>query len=664
MLKLFLLLSVTVIIGQVNTWSPAGGNTLGRWFGPALVYSHKTDEFVLTMGSQKSKVYTVQVLPSANGKWINALPNDSLYGSVANANSVDSANGKWADSTGSAYSIGTNDQFGWRPRFANVKGYLRPNLNCDDFGAVTAYSQFCYNRDDGKVYFYLNNQTFTYDPETRLFDTLTTAVHPNNGNLPNAGMGFDKNNKTVYALRWGSLCYDAYNKEIVAFGGGGLDQPLGSIPGTWVFNTTTKSWSKLTQSVVPSPRAHSPMVYDSVNRCIVMFGGDHLDCLMNDTWIYDCVTKVWTKKNPTVRPKPRAGHALIYLPKSKKIVMMGGYRFEANQTNEFEMWVYSVSENSWSLIKRFATSDLRPKLTLMKPAFCGLAAVNSGDTVVAIGDSILSDFSNNPYAYKMAIDASVTDVQGTAQYGLSRDTLAVAGATYDPAYWYGLTKSDSASRETALSAIPQNAWTLVSPPATPGGDRTWGSIVMDTERDRIIKRGGGHAAYCGSDLPNYFITENRWNIGYRPEFPLEMNGNNEPSPGPFTFNDRPFMPTHPVKAMVYDPIIKKALLIELLYTYVYDPDSMDFVKGSRIPAPVPSGGSQSTYGQGTCTTPYGAYDLCVNQGYLFSADSMRWRKLPQTGVTLPNYYADCAGLTYDSKRDRIVYAHQAYGNMT
>ena len=48
-----------------------------------------------------------------------------------------------------------------------------------------------------------------------------------------------------------------------------------------------------TSHAEPPPRALSPLVYDSRTKLFLLFGGDHLDYLTNDTWIFDSVGRKW-----------------------------------------------------------------------------------------------------------------------------------------------------------------------------------------------------------------------------------------------------------------------------------------------------------------------------------------------------------------------------------
>jgi hypothetical protein len=618
--------------GQANTWTQITGNDIGSWRYCGLLYAPNTNEYIVTMGNQNESgadcPFNVQVFTHTLGKWINALPHDTLYG-------------KWADSTGYAFGNGRtgNQVFGtyyWAIR--TIEGYLRVNNGA--FKTARAYQQFCYNSDDGKFYYYINNTTFTYDPATRRWDTLSVNTHPNAG----AAEGY---------LKWSSLCYDPVNQEIVLFGGGAIDASNGS-PGTWILDPATSTWTKQNPAVEPGPRAHAPLVYDPVNQVIVMFGGDHLDHLLNETWVYDCATRTWSKQNPAVRPSPRAGHAMLYMPKSRKIVMMGGYRYTANQSNEFEMWRYDAAANDWSLIKRFGSGDTWPKLSPIRPAFAGVVTVDTNDVVIALADTAPSQYYFTPRTYRMTCDPTVTDASGTTTYGMTADTVELRGGWTNPSWFLeGVTTPDTAANEAFLRTLPLHTWTALSPPKKPqSAYRAWGTTVLDPDRDLFLKWSGGHVAHCGTDVPEYSPHNNRWNIGYIPEWPLEYNGDNQSSPANRTFNGRPFMPMHTVKSYAYDVNLHRMVHAIFMHTHIYNPDIMDWDTTVHIHNPFGAG-----YNTGLCATARGAYCLWyanyTARSFLFDADSLKWDLLPQTG-TLPGFYADNSTVVYDSMRDRII----------
>jgi len=89
-----------------------------------------------------------------------------------------------------------------------------------------------------------------------------------------------------------------------------------------------------------------------------MFGGDHEDYLMNDTWLLDLDKKVWKRARPELSPSPRAGHALVYLPRCNKLALYEDY-VQSNSTDyaarpwasagPVQLWLYDVPAERWDL---------------------------------------------------------------------------------------------------------------------------------------------------------------------------------------------------------------------------------------------------------------------------------------------------------------------------
>ena len=58
-------------------------------------------------------------------------------------------------------------------------------------------------------------------------------------------------------------------------------------------------------AVEPPGRAQAQSAYDPVHKKIVIFGGDGLDRVLSDTWVYDCATRTWEQRFPPKAPSPR-----------------------------------------------------------------------------------------------------------------------------------------------------------------------------------------------------------------------------------------------------------------------------------------------------------------------------------------------------------------------
>ena len=64
---------------------------------------------------------------------------------------------------------------------------------------------------------------------------------------------------------------------------------------------------------------------------------------------------------PELSPSPRAGHAFLYLPKSRKLALVGGYGFNSHVGYQGPMykqppvqaWTYDVTGNTWRFVKQW-----------------------------------------------------------------------------------------------------------------------------------------------------------------------------------------------------------------------------------------------------------------------------------------------------------------------
>lgn len=642
-----LLITVSTLFSQANVWTqlPQDSQTrAGCKLWSSLIYSSDSNRFFSTMGLVNNgswdppSRYSDLVLRLPDTRWINFLPSDTLYG-------------KWADSTGNTLSTaGRNFE---SPHFKMVEGYLRPAVY---FSTHKTFYQYAYDTDNQCIYYYLWNRTIRFNTRLRKWDTLTTAAQP------------ATYQGGTSALIWGSLCYDPINKEILLFGGGDINAPGGSC-GTWVYRISTNTWTKLVFSVEPPQRCLSQMVYDAKNHCIILFGGDHLDKIFSDTWVYDCATRTWSEKKPALSPSPRAGHALLYLPKSQSVVLFGGYTYKPMNVADgpswytgykardtLDMWRYDVAANEWKLIKQFSPTAVKPSWT-----FLSIAAADTGDRILVIGDSTMyGGYIKNTYV--MTCDPTQIDEAGTFMHGVTQGALDRRTGAGDPA-WFD--SAVAAPRPDSLNdlyrTMPVNTWIRMTQPRMPYAGRDWSSRTFDADHDQLLLYGGGHSAYCGTDIPQYSPATNRWHIGYAPEFMIELNGdggNGGNYTSLFTFQDRPFMPGHPRKAYCYSPVHKR--MVSFNYgplTYFYDPVRMDWDSTRRIRPDAANAGSTTT----SClvATPHGVFfwkGVNPSPRALYLLDSaLVWQTLTvKGGLTIPIYYDGSSNATYDPKRDRML----------
>jgi len=108
----------------------------------------------------------------------------------------------------------------------------------------------------------------------------------------------------------------------VIFGGfGDLSTPTHGGPLDLTFTWDGREWSRLSPATAPSPRFDHAMVWDSLRRRIVMFGGLGVQ-YFGDTWSWDGVD--WSLLAPANVPSPRAYHGMAFDRRRGEVVLFGG----------------------------------------------------------------------------------------------------------------------------------------------------------------------------------------------------------------------------------------------------------------------------------------------------------------------------------------------------
>lgn len=616
--------------GQANTWMPISENAVGPRFSPGLIWSTELDRFVLLGGAvshhfQGQRPYDVQTFDVERRQWFNHLPEQAR---------------SRGDESGNVEDPGYKS-----PYFDMVdnEGLVAPNRR-----HTVMWYKYAYAPWDGKIYSLVCGRTLCYDPKLRQWTDLQPGTSP----APPA-------RHYKRSLAWAAMCADGVNKEIVLFGGCGLNTQRAG-PGTWVYSTEKNEWRQLELDTQPPVRALAPMVYDPETQKIVLFGGDRLDQLYADTWVYDCRTRTWEERRPPISPSPRFGHALLYLPKSKTVALLGGKGYTSScsycarlyRPLPFEMWTYDVSANTWSMFEGIEEGG-PPQIATA--AAC--ATAGDDDTVLWVGLGTKRSRPGgpmNPHSSWLArIDPSDPDPEATAEFGVPPRTLEFRTGPYDPAYYeQNVPEPDPHTQSKQLAELPANQWVALDAPRWPhnrmGGG--WSTVALDTDRDQILHLGGGHSSYFGNDVAIYDIRTGRWSISYRPQFALEFNYDLS-GPGPFAFNLAPWG-NHNYHAYGYDPAIKRLVYMKHS-AQLYDPATKSWAFDEKIPSPFEIS-KYTTYlvptPAGTVAWTHIAHQKCG----LFRFDGgKQWVPLPVEGE-LPVTVCDGSAAAYDSRRDQLV----------
>lgn len=350
------------------------------------------------------------------------------------------------------------------------------------------------------------------------------------------------------------------------------------------------------------------LVYDPKTKLYVLFGGDHMDYLTNDTWVFDPAKSRWFQRHPQGgAPPPRANHRMEALGDGR-VRLTAGYTYASNtdyvggQYADLNdgVWIYDVAENSWS-----------------------------GGKLVAA------------------------------------DSRTYRAGPFHPEFYLQGEKPDAAAFEAKLKSLPANEWVTTDPPFLPRLNRDWGAAVIDPDRDMMLRWSGGHSAHGGSDVPHFHFATNRWELPFPVEFPLGQLYSNTSYPNGFNYNRRPWITGHTYQNYQYDPLSK--LMVKAgrpRNHYLYDPEIGDWIGRGAKPEAMQY--NSCFYTLTLVSTPRGV--LCWDKNgrvHRFDAKAEggrgQWLELELAGAKLAGAVVDNSTIAYDSKRDRVLVVSKPYG---
>jgi len=338
------------------------------------------------------------------------------------------------------------------------------------------------------------------------------------------------------------------------------------------------------------------LIYDAKTKLYVLFGGDHLDYLTNDTWVFDPAKRRWFQRHPQGAPPPRANHRLT-ADGDGVIRLQGGYTYTSStdyvgsQYIDLEdgPWTYDIEKNEWS----------------------------GGDLTAP-------------------------------------DTRVYRTGALHPEFYFQDAKPNAAEFEQWLTQIPENEWVATNPLHRPQLNRDWGTARIDPDRDMILRWSGGHSAHGGTDVLHFHFSTNRWELPIPVEFPLGQLYSNTSYPNGYNFNLRPWMTGHTYQNYAYDPPSKTMVKAgRPRHYYVYDPDRADWVSRGGKPAAMRY--NSCFYDLTLAATPHGAISWGKNAAvHRYDHGAGEWVRLELTGDELPGSYVDNSSMVYDSTRDRLL----------
>ncbi|MHC4916320.1 MAG: kelch repeat-containing protein [Planctomycetota bacterium] len=397
----------------------------------------------------------------------------------------------------------------------------------------------------------------------------------------------------------------------------------------------------------PPPRCMSPLVWHPVKKRVVMFGGDGHNRFYADTWTFDPKNRRWTEMCPEKGPSPRAGHALVWLPTAKKVLLVGrSYAPDPGRhiyrTQAFEMWTYDLAANNWGLIKRYGGKEAPPH----NMGRAGLSLFAAGPGGIVVGQGRSGYVGRDASTWACRVDAARVDSAGTGKLAVLAGTEATFPGAEDPRAYDRVAGTAPSAMAAKLRSLPANRWVEIwrrgndNSPALEKRGPGWGTCRYDPVGDQFLWWMGGHSDYCGNVVHHYSVKTGRWNLGYAPSHVLDAEQSNDGIVGT-DFLGRPWQIGHPWGRYGYDPLSKR-LVVTLRRTHTYDPVLRKW-----------DGQSYDNRGGNMGTTPHGLM-TAGREGRLHRFEMGKgWVPLKQTGK-LPAVCGYAGSFAYDSKRDRLL----------
>lgn len=424
---------------------------------------------------------------------------------------------------------------------------------------------------------------------------------------------------------------------------------------------------------VPPARRDSPCCCDPANKVMVLFGGSHDDYVTNDTWILDLTKRQWHRAEPEKAPAPRAGHGMAYLPKSGKIAIFDGYRYnntvgyrdhQASLLAQREVWLYDVKTNRWDLAASWAEDDKSlPQREGVRNAgfvgytssFCAMAlAADGADGLIFVGRGQKeqgSDKKNKKYANATWVLASVG--QGGSKANPHGDMAPNSRDGRAGIYLASYCEEDAPSNLPDWDKIEANKWTLLPRPARyPFNAQRrcpYGTAIWDPDTEQMLMWGGGHCSSSTTTVTHWSPVTGRIVISYDMDEPLGSNGG---GPVGGTVMGRSWVDTHAYRTYAYDA---KSKLMVKGGDRLYDPVSMRWLDERLAPL-----FSDHCYAMNAFATSHGVVAWAPSTGlngprglWLLKSDKKEWRELVKPGQ-MPGTAVDTSGGCYDPKRDRLI----------
>jgi len=295
-----------------------------------------------------------------------------------------------------------------------------------------------------------------------------------------------------------AMVYDPINKQVILFGGTADNSLKRLFNDTWIYRYSENMWININVTNKPSARMNHGMVYDTVNQKVILFGGLNAAGNLIDTWIFDPQKYNWTRIYPEVSPPAKSDRAMFYDPINQKVVLFGGF------LTKDDTWVYDYANNSWVNINPSFKPNGRYGHTLIYDPINQRGLLFGGRTPIGVvSDTWAYNYTNNSWTEVNTTNKPDGRYWHTMVYDSNNEKGILFGGygTYPEIF-----------NDTWEYDLFDNTWIKLNPIIKPW-NRVGHAMIHDSENQKTILFGG-----AGLDLDHpyndtwiYDGITNKWN---------------------------------------------------------------------------------------------------------------------------------------------------------
>jgi len=427
-----------------------------------------------------------------------------------------------------------------------------------------------------------------------------------------------------------AMAFDSANGVVVLFGG--YLRGWGILGDTWTYNLSTNTWTGLTPSPAPLPRADAAMTYDPGSGEAVLFGGHYNGRQLNDTWTYNVRNNVWTNKTTSSGPPGREQHAMVFDSKSGVSILFGG---SSTPTGPLcDTWAYDSSANTWKNMAPAAYPPARSGHAMAYDVRNGLVLMFSDNEMYTPDET---------WAYKSSLN-TWTNMKPAEAPPIRYGCVILGDPVYGGCILFGGIGETGVDITGTWSYRPgTNTWTRKEDPVP--GPRIFHDMVFDSANRVMVLFGGEIGLNLATDDTwIYDILTGQWT-------------RRRPATSP---------PARQAHAMAYDSANGVVVLfggmkpIQGGYTFyndtwLYDAKQNTWSQRPASPAPSARYNHKMAYdsARGIVVLFGGGYGGSHGDVWTYNVSRNAWTEMASSSTSSPSMRESCA-MTYDPVRSLVV----------